>query len=89
MTLRSMLMKWLTVPKSDAETKEVPAVQLWEVRWKSQRRGCLGPEYPNVRPEVEAFTSEAAARTFAASLEMALQLIRNTSADTVTVRKAR
>lgn len=39
--------KWLTVPETNA-TKQVEAVQLWEVRWKSRH----GEYYSDTRPEI-------------------------------------
>jgi hypothetical protein len=85
--IRDLLLKWLTVPKADGETKQVQSVVLWEVRWQSQRGSGCGPEYPDVRPEIEVFTSEDAARKFKESLVMAFGLIRNTSCNSVEVRR--
>jgi hypothetical protein len=66
------LTKLLTVPWSN-ETEEVEAVQLWEVRWESIH-GDIGKRS---KPEVEAFTSEEEAETFATSLRNATKLLRH------------
>lgn len=79
-----LLFKWLTVPWTN-ETKQVSAVQLWEVRWTSR----YGQYYHSVKPEVEAFTSEEQAKAFKKSLENAFALTRNTSDDSVDLVKAR
>ena len=78
------LMKWLTVPKSDGDTKQVQAVQLWEVRWTSRYDKWV----TDTRPEVEAFTTAEEAEKFAASLRMAFRLVRHTSETEVIVLRA-
>ena len=75
--------KKLTVP-ADKGTKQVDAVQLWQVRWQSR----YGMYSDATRPEVETFVSEEEAKAFALSLRNAFKLIRHTSGDTVTLRKA-
>lgn len=77
-------MKWLRIPWSN-ETRPVPAVQLWEVRWMSRH----GEYHGDVKPELEAFTSEEAAEEFAESLRQAFKLTRTTHAIEVSVTKAR
>jgi len=77
------LFKWVTVPKSN-ETKEVEAVQMYEVRWESRH----GEHFHDIRPELECFTSQAAAEDFAESLRKAFALIRHTSGRRVIVGKA-
>ena len=64
------------------ETIEV--VQLWEVRWHSRHGEYSG----DIRPEVEAFTSEADAEEFATALRNAFALTRTKSGNGVTVTKA-
>lgn len=68
-----MWFKKLTIPKTN-ETKQIDAVQLWEVRWMSR----YGEFSSDTRPEVEVFTSEADAIVFAESLRNAYRLIRHT-----------
>jgi hypothetical protein len=75
--------KKLTVPLTN-KTKEVEAVQLWEVRWTSRH----GEYSSDTRPEMEAFTSPEAAHEFADALKNAFKLLRHTSGDTIVVRKA-
>jgi hypothetical protein len=69
------------VPLTNA-TKEVEAVQLWEVEWK----GRDGPFSSDVRREWEVFTSEEQAAEFAESLRRAFKLLRITSDTEVTMR---
>lgn len=76
--------KKLQVPASN-ETREIEVAQLWEVRWNSR----TGTASWDVRPEVEAFPDEDAARQFALSLKNAYGLLRHTSGTIVTVEKAR
>ncbi len=54
-----MWFKKLTVPDSN-KTKEVEAVQLWEVKWISR----YGPYSSDIKQEVEVFTSEEKAQFF-------------------------
>lgn len=72
----SWLTKWITVPESNA-TKQVEAVQLWEVRWNSR----YGEYSSCTQPEMEAFPTEAEAREFAQALINAFKLVRNTSSE--------
>lgn len=66
--------KKLAVPRTN-ETREIDAVQLWEVRWWS-RHGWSGPDYVKATPQLECFTSEKEAIDFKESLENAFQLLR-------------
>ena len=75
--------KWLHVPFSNA-TKNVQAVQMWEVRWTSR----YGEFYGNTRPELECFVSLDEAEAFAQSLRNAFALIRHSSATTIWLKKA-
>ena len=79
----NLLFKWFTIPSSN-ETKQVEAVQLWEVRWQSR----YGENSWCVQPEMECFTSEELAKEFVASLESAFKLVRHTSGTKVTIRRA-
>lgn len=72
----SWLTKWITVPESNA-TKQVEAIQLWEVRWNSR----YGSYSCDTQPEMEAFPTEAEAREFAQALVNAFKLVRNTSSE--------
>ena len=76
--------KKLIVPWSN-RTKEIDAVQMWEVRWRSRH----GDFSHDTRPELECFTSESLAEEFAESLQKAFKLIRHTSGDSVRVYKAK
>lgn len=78
--------KKLSVPKTN-EVKEIDAVQLWEVRWTSR----YDKWHSSLQPEMECFTSEELANSFADSLRAAFKLVRNTSSveTNVTVRKVR
>jgi hypothetical protein len=60
--------KWLTVPFTNW-TREVEAVQLWEVRWESRH----GQYNDDTQPEMEAFTTETAAQEFATALRNAFK----------------
>lgn len=82
--MANLFFKWLTVPQSN-ETKQVEAVQLWEVRWESRH----GPATWETRPELETFTSESSAQEFAQALRNAYRLIRHTSGAHVSITKAR
>lgn len=75
--------KKTTVPLSN-ETKVIDTVQLWQVDWKSWKG-----EYPFMRvtPEIEVFTSEEEANSFAESLRQAFKLVRQTDHDEVTITK--
>jgi hypothetical protein len=75
--------KWLRVPVSNA-TKDVEAVQLWEVRWTSRHGEWQG----STKPELECFTSLEEAEAFAEALRNAFALIRHTSGNTITLKKA-
>lgn len=77
-----MWLKKLKVPATN-EVKEIDAVQMWEVRWKSR----YGQFNGDTRPELECFPSEIAANEFAEALRAAFKLIRHTSGDNVVVRK--
>jgi hypothetical protein len=74
--------KWLTVPTSN-ETKEVNAVQLWEVRWHSRH----GEYHSDTRPEVEAFITKELAEEFATSLRNAYKLLRHTNGTGVSMKE--
>jgi hypothetical protein len=80
--------KWFTkklvVPENN-ETKEIDAVQLWEVRWISRH----GSFHHDTRQQLEAFPEESEARAFAEALRNAFKLIRHTSQDRVSVVRAR
>ena len=85
MDIKQWALKRLTVPER-ISTKEVDAVQLWEVRWISRH----GEFSSDTRPEVEAFPTEAEANAFAEALRSAFALIRHTgSRSYVRVEKAR
>lgn len=77
--------KKLTVPVTN-ETHQIDAVQMWEVRWMSRH----GKWHSDLRPEMEAFTSEEQAKQFALSLMAAFKLVRNTSQEDtkIQVKKA-
>ena len=75
--------KKLTVPDSN-DTKEVDAVQMWEVRWESRHGQYLG----ETKPELECFTSEKLAKEFADSLRAAFRLIRHTWGTDIKICKA-
>lgn len=72
----------LLVPETNT-TKEVEAVQLWEVEW----RGRVGPYHSDLRREIEVFTSEEDATHFRDALTAAFKLLRHTSDTQVTMRK--
>lgn len=78
------VMKKITVPASN-ETKEVNAVQLWEVRWTSR----YGDFSSDTQPEMEAFPTEAQAIAFRGALVNAFKLIRHTAGTRVEVKRAR
>lgn len=75
--------KFLTVPASN-ETREIEVAELWEVRWRSRH----GEYHADTQPEIEAFPSRKAAEEFAESLRCAFDLVRHTSGNQVTVRRA-
>lgn len=79
-----MWFKKLTAPKTN-ETKQIDAVQMWEVRWRSRQGEYSG----DTRPELEAFTSEEDAKAFAESLKAAFRLIRSTNGTRVELQKAK
>ena len=74
--------KWLTAPFTN-RTREVEAVQMWNVRWQSRN----GKYYGNVQPELEAFPTEAQAQEFATALRNAFALLRHTSGTRVSVSR--
>ena len=76
--------KKLTVPFTNW-TRQVEAVQLWEVRWRSRH----GQYCSDTQPEVEVFTSPEDAHAFADSLRNAFRLIRHSDGDTITIARAR
>ena len=57
------------------ETKFIDSVQLWYVEWYS-RYGSFNAE---IQKEIEAFTSEEAAKQFKESLDLAYKLLRHSS----------
>lgn len=76
--------KWLRVPTTNA-TKNVPAVQLWRVRW----HGRKGVHISFTEPHVEGFPTQAEADYFADGLRAAFRLLRITGEGTnVTVEPA-
>lgn len=77
-----MWLKKLSAPESN-ETREIDAVQTWEVRWRSRH----GEFSSDTQPEIEVFPSEMDAQAFAKSLANAFDLIRTTSGNRVEVRK--
>lgn len=76
--------KKITVPTSN-ETKEVDAIQLWEVRWTSR----YGSYSRDTQAEMEAFPSQNQAEEFAQALRNAFKLIKHTSENNVTVTKGK
>lgn len=78
--------KKITVPESNA-TKEVDAIQLWEVRWQSNHSPFVFAS--EMHPEVEGFPTEQEANEFATALRNAFTLIRGTHCTKVTVKRAR
>lgn len=84
MDIKQWVLKKLTVPEN-IFVKDVDAVQLWEVRWRSRH----GEFSSDTRTEVEAFPTEDEANAFAAALRNAFALIRHTSNDYVSVKRAR
>jgi hypothetical protein len=73
--------KWLDVPETN-NTRQIEAIQLWEVRWVSRH----GEYSHSMSPEMEAFASQEEAESFAASLRNAFKLIRHTSGNRVIVK---
>lgn len=71
-----------SVPETN-DTKEIEVVQLWYVRWESRH----GSYSFDTKKEMEGFTSEAEAREFAASLNAANKLLKNTNFKQATVEK--
>lgn len=84
MDIKQWVLKKLTVPESNF-VKDVDAVQLWEVRWRSRH----GEFSSDTRTEVEAFPTEDEANAFATSLKNAFTLIRHTGKNYVSVKRAR
>ena len=80
-------MKWMTkritVPFSN-ETKEIDAVQLWEVTWLS-----YGEYMHDKEKHIEAFPTQAEADSFATSLRNAFDLIKGKGKHSVFVHRAR
>ena len=74
--------KWLTAPFTN-QTREVEAVQMWNVRWQSRNGKYSG----DVQPELEAFPTEAQAQEFATTLRNAFALLRHTSGTRVSVSR--
>lgn len=77
-------LKSILVPAAN-ETREVDAVQLWEVRWTSRH----GAFHADIRPQVEAFPTRDEADFFAESLRNAFKVIRHTDGNYVSVKRAR
>lgn len=73
--------KLLRIPSG---TKNIEAVQMWEVRWTSLhgRYSCL-----DQKPELEAFCSEELANEFAQALRDAFKLVGTTAHTRVIVSK--
>ena len=69
--------KWLTAPFTN-RTREVEAVQMWNVRWQSRNGKYSG----DVQPELEAQAQE-----FATALRNAFALLRHTSGTRVSVSR--
>lgn len=80
-------MKWftkkITMPENNL-TKEVDAIQLWEVRWWSihplfDRKGA-DYEYDNIvtRQNIEAFPTQEEAEAFVTALRNAFALTKRT-----------
>ena len=69
--------KWLTAPFTN-QTREVEAVQMWNVRWQSRNGKYSG----DVQPELEAQAQE-----FATVLRNAFALLRHTSGTRVSVSR--
>lgn len=78
----NLFFKKTTTPISN-ETKEVEAVQLWQVTWYSRHGAYSG----DVEKEYEVFTSEQAAKDFADALEAAFKLLRYKHGTGVTLTK--
>lgn len=66
------------------EVTQVQSLQMWSVRWKSQRGKY---PYNKLRDEAEFFTSEELATYFANSLRAAFVLVRHDSYSHVEVCK--
>lgn len=80
--------KFLDVPATN-ETRQIEVAQLWNVRWKSYRRGYVSEDYPDVHLELEAFPTREDAETFAQSLRLAAKLWRHTAlVDSIEIEKA-
>lgn len=83
-------MNWFTkkiiVPESNA-TKEVDAIQLWEVRWVSLHTYIA--EHTSERKELEAFPTEQEAQEFVTALRNAFALTRRTHKIKVEAVRAR
>ena len=80
----SWFAKKLTVPENN-DTKEIEAIQLWEVRWCSRN----GEYHGCTKQELEAFPTNQEAIEFAEALRNAFRLIRHTSGNRVEVERAR
>lgn len=70
--MNNFMKKWLIAPATN-EVKKVEVVKLWYVRWTSRH----GSFHSEVRQEVEAFPSFAAAEEFAEALRSAFKLVRH------------
>ena len=71
----NLFKKKISIPVSN-ETKEIDAVQLWEVRFTSLEEICENYSSITKRPQMEAFTDEASANQFAESLVSAQKILR-------------
>lgn len=92
-----MTFKWLTVPFTN-RTKQVEAVQLWEVRWWAVKNRSMFNDthdrmlFAKAVECVEAFTSQAEAQHYAEALTAARALVHDTGSHvgvTVTKRDGR
>ena len=62
-------------------TRQVDAVELWEVRWQSRHGEYSG----SIRPESEVFPKREDAEAFAQALRDAFRLIKHTSGTSVKI----
>lgn len=74
--------KKIDVPISN-ETKQVDAVEFWQVQWYSR----YGNFHGDIEQENEVFTNEQAAKDFAESIRNAFKLLRFTSGTKVKLFK--
>lgn len=77
------IFKKKAVPETN-DTKEVDAVKLWIVEWRSRHGAFSG----DLRNEYEAFPHKEDAEHFAQSLRAAFKLIKHTSNTSVNVRES-